>query len=186
MVIFEFLGAISGIVGIWLTLRQNIWCFPVGLFSVANSFFVFLGSKLYADALQQLVFATLLIIGWSKWSKSSGNDSFIVSKMEPMQRISWLLVSLFAGSVLGFLLDRFTDAHYPWLDSMLTALCFLAQYLVALRKIENWWLWIFTNAGYVFVYLKKDLEPYVILYAAYLVMAFVGLREWNRQLRSNG
>lgn len=186
MVIFEFLGAISGIVGIWLTLRQNIWCFPVGLFSVAISCFVFFNSKLYADAFQQLVFATLLIMGWSKWSNRSGNVLFLVTRLEPIQRISWLLVSLLSGAVLGFLLDRFTDAHYPWLDSMLTALCFLAQYLVALRKIENWWLWILTNTGYVWLYLEKDLEPYAILYAAYLIMATAGLREWNLHLKSNG
>lgn len=181
----EYLGAISGVIGIWLTMRKRIWCFPVGLFSVGISCYVFFNSKLYADALQQLVFAALLVVGWVRWTQQDGIAAFGVSTLSNSQRLSWLITALFLGTALGFLLDRYTDAHYPWLDSMLTALCFLAQYLIAIRKIENWWLWIITNSGYIFVYLKKDLEPYAGLYAVYLLLAWVGLREWNKELKTN-
>jgi nicotinamide mononucleotide transporter len=185
MVFLEYVGALSGLAGIWLTMRQRIWCFPVGLFSVAISCFVFFDSKLYADALQQLVFAILLIVGWVRWSKKLEFDTVSVSKLDRIQRMSWLLITMVIGLVLGYILDRYTDAHYPWMDSMLSAFCFLAQYLIALRKIENWWLWILTNVGYIFVYAQKELEPYAFLYSVYLILAFVGLREWNKQLKSH-
>ncbi|MFM7078890.1 MAG: nicotinamide riboside transporter PnuC [Bacteroidota bacterium] len=182
MVLFEYLGAITGVVGIWLTMRQLIWCFPVGLLSVSISCYVFFHAKLYADALQQVVFASLLVLGWIRWS-DAGFKLHHVTTLKAQSRLLWLCTTLATGIALGYTLDNYTDAHYPYVDSILTALCFLAQYMIAQRKIENWWLWIFTNTAYILVYIKKDLEPYAGLYFIYLVMAFIGLREWHRKMK---
>lgn len=93
------------------------------------------------------------------------------------------MLSLLTGLCLGAGLQAFTSAHFPFVDAILTAFCFVGQYLIAKRKIENWHIWIFTNAGYVTLYLVKDLYVYAVLYLVYLAMAFWGLKQWQIELR---
>ncbi len=178
MVFIECLGAITGVVGIWLTMRQHIWCFPVGLLSVSISCYVFFNSKLYADALQQVAFASLLILGWFRWSAISVQQHQ-VKTLGSLSRLSYSVAALALGWALGYVLDEHTDAHYPYVDSILTSFCFLAQFLIAQRKIENWVIWMVTNSGYVVLYIYKDLNVYAGLYAIYFLMAIWGYRQWK-------
>jgi nicotinamide mononucleotide transporter len=47
------------------------------------------------------------------------------------------------------------------------------------RKIlENWALWIVADVVYVPVYIYKHLPVTAALYALFLVLAVVGLRQW--------
>ena len=54
---------------------------------------------------------------------------------------------------------------------------------MATRKwLENWLVWIAVDVVYVAMYVSQGLYPMAGLYAAFLVLAVVGLREWRRSL----
>ena len=96
------------------------------------------------------------------------------------------LFNLAAGSVvLGYVMASFTDAHIPWLDSALTSFSLVAQFWMARKYVANWWLWIAVDIIYVGVYIYKDLDLTAGLYAAFIVLAVIGLRNWQRQLPGN-
>lgn len=42
----ECLGFISGVICVWLTAKQNIWNFPVGILNCALLFFLFFEQRL--------------------------------------------------------------------------------------------------------------------------------------------
>ena len=52
----EILGFVFGVLGVWLTIRENIWCFPIGLINVIISMVLFFSQKLYSDVIQQMVY----------------------------------------------------------------------------------------------------------------------------------
>ena len=63
----ELLGFATGAIGVWLTVRSDIWNFPVG---IANNVFflvLFWTARLYADATLQLVYLALGFAGWWEW-----------------------------------------------------------------------------------------------------------------------
>lgn len=68
----EIIGFLFGVAGVWLTIKENPWCFPVGLVNVIVSSFLFFDQKLYADVLQQIVYVVLLSYGWYEWTKGKG------------------------------------------------------------------------------------------------------------------
>lgn len=177
----EVIGVITGIVGVWGTLKQRVWCFPVGLLNVTISLFLFFGQQLYADALQQAVYIPLLIYGWINWQQHTTGD-FTPQWMKGNQRLTSVVIILAGGLLLGGLLKKFTDAHFPWADSLATCAAFMAQYLVAKKKMENWILWMLVNIAYIIIYLIKDLQGYAGLFAVYLVLSFLGYREWQQKL----
>ena len=66
----ELLGFLTGAVGVWLTVRANIWNFPIGLANNIAFLVLFGYSRLYADASLQIVYFVLGIYGWLNWLPS--------------------------------------------------------------------------------------------------------------------
>jgi nicotinamide mononucleotide transporter len=182
MTISEILGFITGIAGVYLTMRQNPWCFPVGLVNVTISIVLFFDQKLYADVLQQAVYIILLIYGWYKWIHPGIIAELKVTKLRMNEWIKLAFLILGTAFLLGYLLREYTDATLPYLDSFATALAFAAQYLIAKKKIENWLLWIPVNIIYIGIYINRGLPLYAILFAVYLILAISGYLEWKKAL----
>jgi nicotinamide mononucleotide transporter len=68
----------------------------------------------------------------------------------------------------------------PYLDAMLMSYSLVATWWQARKHIANWWLWILVDAIYVGEYIYKDLWPTALLYAAFVPLAVLGLRNWRR------
>jgi nicotinamide mononucleotide transporter len=92
------------------------------------------------------------------------------------------LAGLVAAGVLGFLLYSRTDASLPWVDSALLAGSLIGSVWAARRNLESWWVWIIVDVLYVAVYLFKHLYLTAVLYAAFVVLAILGLRRWQSAL----
>ena len=178
----EIAGFIFGIAGVWLTIKEHWLCFPVGLVNVTISLFLFLDQKLYSDTLQQGVYIILLIYGWYRWKYPVKTERPRVGYANNESRLALAGICLITAAGLGVFFDRFTDAEVPYLDAAATALSFGAQYLIAKKKIENWWLWIIVNIMYIGIYIYKDLYLYSILFLVYLLLAFQGLYSWRKAL----
>ena len=54
-----------------------------------------------------------------------------------------------------------------------------AQYLMSVRKLENWWLWILANLVSIGLYAAKALWITTGLYVLLLGIAVLGLARWR-------
>ncbi len=68
----EIFGAITGIIYVFLEIRQNIWLWPVGIVTSAVYILVFFTSKFYADMSLQGYYLIISVIGWYWWSRAQG------------------------------------------------------------------------------------------------------------------
>lgn len=185
MNLIELTGAVFGILGVWLTVKENKWCFLIGIINVLITAYLVIELKLYADFLQQLVYFVLLIVGWINWNKKTSEAPLKISSLSKQQQLQMAVVFILGSLVLYALLINFTDAALPFWDSTGTTLCFIAQYLVAKKKIENWYLWLVANVIYVVIYYVKGMEYYSILSAIYFIQAVAGLVVWKKKLVLN-
>ncbi len=183
MSLIELIAAALGLVSVWLTVRQNIWCFPIGIVMVTLYAYVFYDAKLYSDMLLQLIYVVLQVWGWYQWKKGDEQQNLPITWLNNGQRLLALATVLLATAALGTFMFRQTDAAFPYIDASLTATSLVAQGLMTYKKIENWVLWIIADIVYVFVYWQRDLPITAVLYAIFLVMASVGLYEWIRERR---
>jgi len=189
----EISAVIVSALAVWLTARRHLWCWPIGLVSVLLYARIFFAAKLYSDLLLQLIFAVMQLYGWWQWSSGRGvpqqpdsqaSDQHHIQPQR-LSRSGWLaglLAGAFGSVLLGYVMASFTDAHIPWLDSALTSFSLVAQFWMARKYVANWWLWIAVDIIYVGVYIYKDLNLTAGLYAAFIVLAIIGLRNWQRQL----
>ncbi len=186
--ILELLAMLSGIIGVWLTIKHSVWCFPVGIVNVLLYAWLFFSPsvRLYADTLLQCIYVILLIYGWVRWnSKKEENPDFVPENMSPDQWKKSLLVFLGGSCLFGYLFQNFTDASLPWLDSTLTTASLIAQWMVAKKKIENWIIWIIANSVYIPLFFFKHLPLTSLLYFLFLIMAISGYLQWKKLMPAN-
>ncbi len=183
----EFLAFIVSVLGVWLTTARSLWNFPFSLLSVALYGVIFYQVKLYADMALQAIFAATLLYGLRQWLRGrSGSGQVLVTRIGRAEVAVSLGVGCLAALALGYLLHEHTDASLPWIDSVLLAGSLVASVWAARRNIENWWLWIAVDVLYVGVYLVKHLYLTAVLYAAFVVLAVLGLRRWQAAAAAQG
>ncbi|HJQ27306.1 MAG TPA: nicotinamide riboside transporter PnuC [Blastocatellia bacterium] len=182
---WEIIGAALGLISVWLTVRQNIWCWPTGLVMVALYAVVFFQAKLYADAGLQLVYIGLQIYGWYEWLHGGKDQGRLeVTRITLRLGLALGVIAAVATALMGYTLATKTDAALPYWDSAATVLSLVAQWMLAKKIIENWLVWITVDVLSIGIYTAKGLYPTTVLYTAFLLMATLGWIEWRKTLSS--
>jgi nicotinamide mononucleotide transporter len=180
---YEVVGVAFGAVAVYLTVRENIWCWPTGLVNVLLSAVVFAQTRLYADMGLQLVYVVLCLYGWYAWLHGGANRGALAVARTPTSTLVGLAALGVAFAVgLGLFLHQKTDAALPYWDASTASFSLVAQWMQTRKWIENWLVWIGVDVVYVGIYVVKGLFLMAGLYAAFLVLAVAGLLAWRRSL----
>ena len=178
----EVLAFITGAVCVLMVVEQNIWNFPIG---IANNIFfiiVFLSARLYGDMTLQFVYIALGVIGWYQWLHGGEKHARLQVNHTSMREVE-ILVVIGIPATIGMreYFMRINDSA-PFLDAFTTVLSLVAQYLLNYKRIENWYVWIFADVLYVWLYTQKHLYLSAVLYAIFIGMCIAGLRSWYQAL----
>ena len=79
---------------------------------------------------------------------------------------------------------KFTDSTVPFWDSMTTALCIVAYWMLSRKFVEQWLVWLAVDAITVGLYIYKDIPLTAGLYALYCILAIAGYRRWRKMIRT--
>ncbi|HEX7494972.1 MAG TPA: nicotinamide riboside transporter PnuC, partial [Bacteroidales bacterium] len=71
----EVFGAVTGIIYVFLEIRQTIWLWPVGILTSAVYIWIFFTSKIYADMSLQVYYLAISILGWYWWARGEGRGA---------------------------------------------------------------------------------------------------------------
>jgi nicotinamide mononucleotide transporter len=131
----------------------------------------------------QGIFAATLLYGLWQWRRNRvASGKVLVTRVRPVEVLASIVCGIGAAVALGFLLYSHTDASLPWVDSALLAGSLVGSIWAARRNLESWWVWIIVDVVYVGVYVLKHLYLTAVLYAAFVVLAVLGLRRWQAAL----
>jgi nicotinamide mononucleotide transporter len=129
-------------------------------------------------------YAAMAIYGWTVWASGRSDKGEMQVTTWPVSVHARAVVIIVTASlVCGYLLSRFTDAEFPYTDSLITWSAVWATFLVARKVLENWWYWIIIDLASVFVYWSRDLQLTSLLFVAYVIMVPFGLISWSRTMR---
>jgi nicotinamide mononucleotide transporter len=156
----------------------------VGIANNVFFFVLFVRAGLYADAGLQVVFLVLGVQGWWLWLHGGVHRSPLEIQPLPRRGLLEVLAGVAAGTaVMAFVLSTWTDSTVPFWDGLTTALSLGAQWLLNRKHLVNWWFWITADVLYVVLYLAKDLRLTAALYAGFLGLCVLGLRQWRQSER---
>lgn len=180
----ELIAFVFTAINVWLTVKENIWCWPTGIVSVVLYAIVFYDAKLYSSAALQIVFFALTLYGWYEWLYGGARHTELHVTRTPRR---WWPPLIALCIVLTYAIGRFTTsfgATLPYWDAGIAAVSIVAQWMMAKKLLENWTLWIIVNIVSIGTYAMGGIYLTSLLYAVLLVMAWRGYVEWKRSLRS--
>ena len=181
MIDLETIAVILGLANILLVVRRSLWNYPFGIAMVSLYFFIFLDARLYSDALLQIFFLIVQLYGWWNWVRGRDEQGAVIVRHAGAQAmLGWIAAILLGTALWGWLMHRYTDAALPWWDASIAMTSIAAQILLSRRFIENWPLWVATDAIAMGVYAAKDLDKTAALYGVFLLIAAWGWRDWVR------
>jgi nicotinamide mononucleotide transporter len=181
----EIIAVALGIANVGLLVRRSIWNYPFGMAMVALYCVIFAEARLYGEAGLQVFFFVVQGWGWWLWARAGG-----LARMVSVAWMGWparaAALVLVAGSSLGigWAMATFTDAALPYADATIAGASVVAQVLLAVRRVENWVLWIAIDVLAVGVYLDRALYLTAGLYVMFLALAVAGLVQWAKAARS--
>ncbi len=165
-------------------IRQNIWCWACAGVSTAIYVWLFIDARLYMESALNAFYFAMAIYGWAVWrsGRTDGHERPVV-RWPPMTHGIAIVAIIVASVTSGYLLSRYTDAAFPYVDSLTTWSAIWATFLVARKVLENWWYWLLIDTASIFIYWSRDLQLTALLFGVYVIMIPFGLVAWRRSMR---
>jgi nicotinamide mononucleotide transporter len=185
----EALAVVLALAYLVLAIRENRWCWPAGIGSSLLYLAVFYDAALYMEAGLQLFYVAMAVYGWRAWrpaqgqspgqgAPSAGSAALAIHRW-PL-RWHGVAVAVIAALSLasGWLLDRYTPAAAPYLDSFVTWSAVLTTWMVARKVLENWLYWFVIDSVTLGLALQRGLYLTAALFLLYLALVVIGWRAW--------
>ncbi len=180
----EAAGVVTGAVCVWLTVRESVWNFPLGLVNVALFSVLFFGARLYADAGLQVVYFVLGIIGWHLWLHGGERGTALRISRIGRSEAALLAAGGVALTIILWITLRHVGGSASFFDALTTSISLCAQWMLNRKYVESWYAWIAADLIYIPLYAYKALYLTSGLYAVFLVMATMGLLHWRGTWRA--
>lgn len=180
----EALAVVTAIGYLVLAIRENIWCWLCAAISTTIYVWLFVDAKLYMESLLNLFYLAMAGYGFWMWRYGAGKDRELPVTAWPLGRHALAAAGIVILSLAsGALLERYSDAAYPYLDSGTTWAAVWTTFLVARKVLENWWYWLVIDSVSIWLYWDRELPLTACLFAFYVILIPFGLWQWTRSYR---
>ncbi|MGD0095217.1 MAG: nicotinamide riboside transporter PnuC [Terracidiphilus sp.] len=178
----EIIGAVTAILSIWLTTKRKIICWPIGIISDLCYLAISYHAQLFSFGLLLIGGLPLTFYGWWHWAKGVHEEGDVrVVRLPRSELVMGIAIGALGGLALGVWMEHL-NASLPYLDAQLATFSVVGGWWQARKHIANWWLWIAVDLVYVGEFLYDNLRLTALLYAVFVWLAVVGLRDWRRAL----
>jgi nicotinamide mononucleotide transporter len=178
----EYVAAALAVLYLVLAIKQWRSCWVAAFISSCLYVLVLFEARLYMESVLNAFYAAAAIYGFWCWSPGASGQASRVHRWPLRWHLQGLLAVLVLGAVNSWFLSRYTAAASPFVDSVVAWSSVLATFLVARKVFENWHWWLIIDALSMYLAYTRGLYMTALLFALYLVMIFVGMREWRRDL----
>ena len=191
----ELIATIAGLLAVWLSAKERIINWPIGLINVGLSFFVFYQYNLYSDMLLQIYFFITGVYGWWQWTrKDTVSDEKVVKISYLTRSQQWGMVGAIVifTIVFGSMVGRFHEwfpmifqqpAAFPYPDTLIMVMSLFGNLLLTVKKIESWILWVLVDIIAPLIYFQKGMLLFTIMYVIFLGIAIFALLNWLKIYR---
>ena len=188
--IIELIAVATGLISVWYSKKINVLVFPIGIISVLLYVFIFIKNGLFANAVINFLYFVISVFGWWNWIKDNGqrttdnrqqSESLTVTFLNTRQRfvtLAFVLVLLFVSKI-------FSSDTTTFLDYLTGVLGLGGMLLTALKKVENWVLYLLCDIILIPLCIYNGLYLTVLQYIIYAIIAVMGYISWSKEAKKN-
>ena len=187
----EIIAVLTGITSVWFSKKENILLYPIGTVSVLIWIYLCWIGEIYSQAVINLFFLIMNIYGWYNWSRKDNSE---INKVQiKFSSLKENLIIIIVAALLTLLiysaLSNVEILNFNWkfvlMESFITTLNFIAMWLMAWKRVENWVLWIIGDIFCIPLFVFKEYYLSVAQFSIFIIIAFMGYFEWRKKALKN-
>ena len=187
ILILELIGIFFGILSAWFSKQNNILIYPTGILSTAIFVYILAYYGLLGDLVINAYYFSMSVYGWYIWTRKVDAEHYtpITTTTLKEKQISIFIFIATLGFIYTIyqLFDKWTD-WTAYVDTLTTGIFFVAMWLLARKKIENWIFLLIGNLISIPLYFYKGLIFTSFQFILFVVISIYGYRAWQKNLNS--
>ncbi len=188
----ELIATIAGLLAVWLSAREHIANWGIGLINVVLSGVIFYELRLYSDFFLQIYFFATNCYGWWLWAKRKADTNekvVIISWLSRKQQIGMAVIIVVSTIMIGSMVTHLHtwyptffpgEAVFPYADTLVMTMSIFGNLLLTMKKIESWILWVLVDIIAPVLYFQKGILLITFEYVVFLGLASFALLNWLR------
>jgi len=187
-IVLEFIAFVFGILSVWFAKKENILVYPTGLIATIITTYLLYIAGYLGDMMVNGYFAIMSVYGWYKWlRKENETDNVAISRTNTREKIIGIVL-FFVTIFVVFGIYNFFDYEIKtanYIDIFASGIFFTGMWYMALKKIENWTLWILGDIIVTPLYAYRGLGMLSLQYLIFTILAISAYLEWKKILNNN-
>lgn len=187
-IVLEAIAFVFGIASVWYAKKENILVYPTGIICTVITVYLLYINKYLGDMMMNFYYSIMSIYGWWNWSRKKG-DKYIVPISRTNAKEKQIGIGLFLLTMLiTYLVYKGFDyaLEIPnYIDIVTSGIFFTAMWYMAIKKLENWTLWIIGDLITIPLYAYRGLGMLSLQYLIFTVLAIQGYIAWKKHLNNN-
>ena len=188
IIILEAVVLLTGILSVWYAKKENILVYPTGLIATLITVYLFFRDGLLGDMMMNFYWSAMSIYGWWNWSRMKGDEHAVqISRTTTKEKgigialfIATLVVNYGVYTIFG---DEIAPSNY--IDIFTSGIFFTAMWYMALKKIENWVLWIIADIITIPLYASRGWGMLSFQYVIFTIIAIQAYFAWRKSLNKS-
>ena len=185
IIVLEAIVFFFGILSVWFAKKENISVYPTGLIATVLTVYLLFRDGLMGDMAMNFYFSLMSIYGWWNWSRSKNNKKLIqISRTNNREKgigFGLFVLTMFVTYAIYVVFDiEVTTSNY--IDIFTSGVFFTAMWYMALKKLENWTLWIFADIITVPLYAYRGWGMLSLQYLIFTILAIQAYLAWKKSI----
>lgn len=186
-ILLEFVAFVFGILSVWFAKKENIWVYPTGIISTIITVYLLYQAKYFGDMTMNVYYSAMSFYGWFCWKNNKNEPNLQITQTNGKEKIIgfglFLLTMIITYCVYLFFNYKLEIPNY--IDIFTSGIFFTAMWFMALKKIENWTLWIIGDCIAVPLFAYRGLGMLSLQYLIFTIVAIFAYIEWKKILNNN-
>jgi len=186
-IILEFLAFVFGIISVFCAKKENIWVYPTGLVSTVITVYLLYQAKYFGDMTMNVYYSIMSVYGWYMWASKKSTPDLKITRTALKEKIIgiglFVLTMIITYLVYVFFNYKLEIPNY--IDIFTSGIFFTAMWYMALKKIENWSLWILGDLIAVPLFAYRGLGMLSVQYLIFTILAVLAYLEWKKILNNS-
>lgn len=186
-ILLEFVAFVFGILSVWFAKKENIWVYPTGIISTIITVYLLYQAQYFGDMTMNVYYSAMSLYGWFCWKNNKNEPNLQITQTNGKEKIIgfglFLLTMIITYCVYLFFNYKLEIPNY--IDIFTSGIFFTAMWFMALKKIENWTLWIIGDCIAVPLFAYRGLGMLSLQYLIFTIVAIFAYIEWKKILNNN-
>lgn len=179
----DLLGALLALISAILYMQEKPSAWLLSLAATPIDAIMDFNINVYGDLILQGIYCTILLYGWYRWKNPNySNESVSIRHISPNTIYNTCLLSGLLILISYSLLTYFSPSEISILDACVTSLSIVGMYLLSVKIVESWLLWVLIDALYIALFFKQSMPFHSLMCLFDGMICLAAFMAWRKEL----